>query len=281
MADDEKNKVHSLPPPPTDEIDDEWGSSGKASAAPVEKAKATPPKASSSKAAKKPVDDEDDEDDDDYDDEDEDEDEDDEDERPAPRRHGAPAKAGEGSQDWLPDWAPWATLGGLLFLGLIGGLGLLPIDSNLKESSAAAEPATTAAATATASVAAAMKPKTRGPGAAASAGAVDEERVAASHLLVSYKGSLRAQASVTRTKEEAQKRAKEAQKRAAKGEDFEKLVAEYSDEPGAAQRGGKLGKFTRTRMIKEFSDAAFAMKVGAISDVVETKFGFHVIKRTE
>jgi hypothetical protein len=280
MADDDKNKVHSLPPPPTDEIDDEWGSSGKASETPVEKAKATARKASPAKSTSKSArddEDDDDEDDDDYDDE-EDDDEDDEDERPVARRHGAsPPKAGDAAKDWLPEWAPWATLGVLLLLGLLGGLGLLPIDLNLKQSSATAEPAATAAAAA--SVAPATAKTTTTPAAAASGAA--EERVAASHLLVSYKGSLRAQANVTRTKEEALKRATQARERARKGEDFEKLVAEYSDEPGAAQRGGKLGKFTRTRMVKEFADAAFAMKVGAISDVVETKFGYHVIKRTE
>ena len=280
MADDEKNKVHSLPPPPTDEIDDEWGSSGKASAAPVDKAKATASKTSTTKsAAAKSTHADDDDEDDDYDDEDDDEDDDDEDERPARGRHGGPPpKSPAASQDWLPDWAPWAVLGALLFLGFLGGVGLLPINTNLKPSSAPAESATVAAAAASAAPAK-TKPKSKLPGEPPSADG--QERVAASHLLVSYKGSLRAQPSVTRTKEEALKRATAAMKRARKGDDFEKLVAEYSDEPGAAERGGKLGRFTRERMVKEFADAAFAMKVGEISDVVETKFGYHVIKRTE
>ena len=105
--------------------------------------------------------------------------------------------------------------------------------------------------------------------------------ISARHLLVSYKGALRASPGIGRSKAEAQKRAEEAQKRAAAGEDFLALVKQYSDEPGAGDRGGDLGKFDRQSMVPAFANAAFALKVGEISSVVETQFGFHVIKRTE
>lgn len=105
--------------------------------------------------------------------------------------------------------------------------------------------------------------------------------IAARHLLVAYKGALRASPGIGRSKGEARARAEEAQKRAAAGEDFVELVKQYSDEPGAGERGGDLGKFDRQSMVPAFANAAFALKVGEISTVVETQFGFHVIKRTE
>jgi parvulin-like peptidyl-prolyl isomerase len=108
-----------------------------------------------------------------------------------------------------------------------------------------------------------------------------EERAQASHILVSYKGARGGAATVQRTKEQAKKRAEDTLKKAKKGEDFSALAREYSDDPGSGPRGGDLGSFTRATMVKPFSDAAFSLTVGEISGIVETDFGFHVIKRTQ
>jgi parvulin-like peptidyl-prolyl isomerase len=86
---------------------------------------------------------------------------------------------------------------------------------------------------------------------------------------------------MTRTKAEARVRADEALARARAGENFGALVKEYSDEPGAAEREGALGRFPAHAMVKPFSDAAFRLQVGEISDIVESQFGYHVILRTE
>jgi peptidyl-prolyl cis-trans isomerase NIMA-interacting 1 len=109
----------------------------------------------------------------------------------------------------------------------------------------------------------------------------EEAKVAASHVLIQYKGSMRSAPTVTRSKEEAKKLAGEVLAKAKKGQDFAGLAKQYSDEPGAKDRAGALGKFGKGQMVKPFSDAAFALKPGEISAVVETDFGFHVIKRTE
>jgi parvulin-like peptidyl-prolyl isomerase len=143
------------------------------------------------------------------------------------------------------------------------------------ESSApdASTPSATVSALATASAPAAS--------ASVAAPASAPDTVAAQHVLVAYKGADKAPKGVTRTKAEAKKRAEEVASKANAGADFSALVAEYSDDPAAKERQGSVGKFTRDKMAKPFSDAAFALAVGATSGAVETPFGFHVIKRNQ
>jgi peptidyl-prolyl cis-trans isomerase C len=72
--------------------------------------------------------------------------------------------------------------------------------------------------------------------------------------------------------------AKQIAERAKKGEDFLALSKEFSKDPSSAADGGDLGWFTKDKMVKEFSDVAFTLEPGQISDPVKSQFGWHIIK---
>jgi peptidyl-prolyl cis-trans isomerase D len=110
-----------------------------------------------------------------------------------------------------------------------------------------------------------------------------KEKVKARHILVSFKGARNASGpGALRTKDEAKSRAEDTLKKVkAAGADFAKLASSLTDESAGKSRGGDLGFFVREDMVKEFADAAFALNPGQISGVVESPFGFHVIKVEE
>lgn len=105
--------------------------------------------------------------------------------------------------------------------------------------------------------------------------------IGARHVLIMHAQSKSKPPNVTRTRDEARTRAEQVVIKAHSGTPFEELVNEYSDEPGSAERKGDLGVFDRAQMVKPFADAAFSLQVGEVSGIVETPFGFHIIKRTE
>ncbi len=102
------------------------------------------------------------------------------------------------------------------------------------------------------------------------------EQVRASHILFKFEDG-----ATDEQKAELMKKAEEALVKAkAEDADFAALAKEYSGCP-SSQNGGDLNFFAKERMVPEFSEAAFAMKVGDISDIVETQFGYHIIKVTD
>ncbi len=103
------------------------------------------------------------------------------------------------------------------------------------------------------------------------------DQVNASHILLMYAGSERS--SATRSKAEAEAQIASIAQELESGGDFAALARQHSD-CGSAQAGGDLGAFGRGQMVNAFEEAAFALGVGETSVVVETPFGFHIIRRT-
>lgn len=102
--------------------------------------------------------------------------------------------------------------------------------------------------------------------------------IRASHILISHEGAPKTGA--TRTKEEAKQLADELLAKIEADGDFEELAEAYSDCPSSAKQGD-LGFFRKGQMVKPFDDAVFALEVDEISGIVETQFGYHIIKRTQ
>ncbi|MBA4372468.1 MAG: hypothetical protein C0402_06355 [Thermodesulfovibrio sp.] len=102
------------------------------------------------------------------------------------------------------------------------------------------------------------------------------EMVKARHILVKFdKGSSEAEMIVGRATSKAKAESLLARVRA--GEDFGKLAAAVSDDTGSKSKGGDLGFFPKGKMVPQFDAKAFSMKPGEISDIVESKFGYHII----
>lgn len=109
------------------------------------------------------------------------------------------------------------------------------------------------------------------------------EKAEASHILISYKGARNVSAAASKRDKSAAKAkaTKVLAKVKADPSKFADIAKAETDEPQGKKSGGDLGSFTKEDMVKEFSDAAFALTDGQVSELVESPFGFHIIKLTK
>jgi len=102
----------------------------------------------------------------------------------------------------------------------------------------------------------------------------ESDMISLSHIVISPKP--------TGSKvDKAREQAKAVLDRLHAGEDFAELAGEFSEDPGSGNRGGDLGFFSRGTMVPEFEEVAFSLQPGEISDLVQTKFGIHIIRTDE
>lgn len=104
----------------------------------------------------------------------------------------------------------------------------------------------------------------------------EPERVRASHILISVPENADAAA-----KAQAKTKAEKVLKDVKAGKDFAALARQHSQDPGSAVNGGDLGFFQQGQMVGPFNDVAFSLEPGATSDLVETQFGYHIIRVVE
>jgi peptidyl-prolyl cis-trans isomerase C len=102
------------------------------------------------------------------------------------------------------------------------------------------------------------------------------ERVRASHILISFP-----QNADEAAKKEARTKAAEILKEVKAGKDFAALAKQHSTDPGSGSNGGDLGFFQKGQMVPPFEEAAFALKPGETSDLVESQFGVHIIRMVD
>src|ERR1041385_4864058 len=173
----------------------------------------------------------------------------------------------------LSDWAPWIVLSALLVLGVAGGFGFVPVSIARTPKADVAPASVPQPAPGGAQVAAR-------PSGAASAEANGADVVTVRHILVQPKGAWKAEKDVTLTDAQAKERAEAARRRLIAGEDFVNVLREYSNSHEIVSEGGVMPKLHRGDGMPGIGTAAFSLKVGGVSEVVQTPFGFHVLQRT-
>ena len=105
-----------------------------------------------------------------------------------------------------------------------------------------------------------------------------KNKIHVAHILIMYKGAASSPPAITRSKEEARAEAENVLAKLKSGTDFSELARLYSNCPSST-KGGELSPFEKGDMLQPFEKASLALKKGEISEVVETKVGFHIIKR--
>ena len=98
-----------------------------------------------------------------------------------------------------------------------------------------------------------------------------KETVDISHILMTVKAG-------TSSEQQSQEKIKQLQQRVKAGEDFAELCRQFSEDPGSRARGGELGLIQRGDFVPEFEEIAFLLEPGEYSDIVKTRFGYHLIQ---
>lgn len=157
----------------------------------------------------------------------------------------------------------------LLFAALIAAA--LPGCSSDTQPAPSAKPTTPAPAATTAAPTAAASDKP----------VAGKDFVTAQQILITWKGADRSSPTIKRSKDEAKKLADEVHKKAVAGEDFGELAKANSDDPDGKERLGNLGTIKKGGGKLPVHEKVFDLPEGGISEVIESKMGFHIFKRTQ